>query len=126
MIPGSNLLTTALTVIASQEVVYYQFISRDLNERGAYVSTYADGLTVFLGSVQPVNKSVYAERGLDFEKNYVSWFLPEIDAIDLVRDESGDQFEFKGKRYQLKGKTDWFLQDGWNELLGIEIGPANA
>jgi hypothetical protein len=126
-IPGENLLSVALTVISSQEVLYYQFIGRTLNVQGVYVSNFANpAIEVWEGSVQPVNRSVYAERGLEFEKNYVTWFLPYIDAIDLVRDESGDQFEFNGKRYQLKGKTDWFSQDGWNELLAIEIGPATG
>lgn len=126
-IPGENLLSIALTVIDSQQVLYYQFLTRALNARGVWVTTFVDpAVEVWEGSVQPVNRSVYEARGLDFEKNYVSWFLPYIDATDLMRDESGDQFEWAGRRYQLKGKTDWYQQDGWVELLGVDIGVATG
>lgn len=126
-IPGENLLDIALSVIDSQEVLYYQFLSRATNAKGVWVTTYTSpAQDLFEGSVQPVNKSVYAERGLDFEKNYVSWFLPFVVATDLVRDSSGDVFEWAGRRFQLKGKTDWYQQDGWAELLGVDIGPATG
>lgn len=126
-IPGENLLDVALSVIGSQEVLYYQYAGRTLNSMGVYVASFVDpAIDVYEGSIQPVNRSVYAERGLDLEKNYVSWFLPFIDAQDLVRDQAGDQFEYNGRRYQMKGKTDWFMQDGWVEMLGVDIGPATG
>lgn len=125
-IPGENLLDVAMTVLDSQEVNYFQFLSREANEMGVFVTTYSDPITVFEGMVQPVNRSVYRDRGLDWNKSFVSWFVPFINATDLIRDQSGDVFECQGRRYQLDGKTDWFFQDGWVEMLACDIGPATG
>ena len=42
MIPGSNLLNMALSVIAKQTVAYYQANGRALNAVGQYVTTFND------------------------------------------------------------------------------------
>lgn len=126
MVPGMNLLALALTVIGSTPVNYFAFVSRDLNAGGVYVTTYAAFVTYKTGSVQAVDRAQYQYLGLDFEKTYISWFVPNLDAVDLARDVSGDVIEVNGGRWQLKGGTDWFKMDGWKSLIAVYTGPATG
>jgi hypothetical protein len=125
-VPGSNLLLMALTVLGSTPVDYLKYSARVANAGGVYLTTYLAPVTIVEGSVQAVDRSKYVQYGLDFEKNYVSWFVPEVDAIDLARDVSGDAIEVLGRRWQLMGSTDWFQVDGWKSLMGVDIGPATG
>lgn len=120
MIPGSNILNMAMSVIATQAVDYYAYAYRTVNDIGLDVAGYQDPVTIY-GSVQAVPRSVYQERGLDLQKNYVNFFV-RSDAIDLHRDTSGDQFRYSGKVFQLISTTNWYGQDGWVEVLCVEIG----
>ena len=110
----------AMSAIATQTVDYYAYAYRIVNELGLDVAGYQDPIKIE-GSVQAVPRSVYQERGLDLQKNYVNFFV-RADAIDLHRDTSGDQFRYCGKVYQLVSNTNWYGQDGWVEVLCVEIG----
>ena len=124
MIPGAKLLAQALTVIASQPVVYYRFTGRDTSATGRDVSAFAPGVTIPLGSVQAVPRTRYESMGLDNSKSYVTWFVM-ANALGVERDRAGDEFEWNGRRYGIESVTPWFAQDGWNEILGIDKGPAS-
>ena len=52
-VPGSNILATALTLIAASQITYLQFVSRTTNAIGMLVPTYAAPVTIN-GSIQPV------------------------------------------------------------------------
>lgn len=127
-VPGSNLLSLALTVIGSTPVDYYQYQSVSTNAQGRDLTTYHPKQTIVSGSVQAVDRSRYERFGLDWEKRYISWFVPNLDAVDLSRnpDINGDVIEVNGRRFQLMGGTDWFDMDGWMSLLGVDIGPATG
>lgn len=125
MIPGSNLLAAALTLIASQPVRYYAFSARTTNAAGQFVPGFAPGVTITKGSVQAVPLDRYEQLGLDRKKVYAAWYAP-VHATGVSPARSGDEFEFGGGRYQIVGETDWFVQDGWVGVIGVKIGPATG
>ncbi len=119
MIPGSNLLKTALSVIAKQTVSYYVNTGRSNNDIGMFVPTYAAPISLG-GSLQPVPKNKYEEYGLDFARSYFTFYASQ-NVIDLNRDISGDYFIFQNRRFQCESKTNWFGIDGWDGVLCVEI-----
>lgn len=117
--PGSNILGLANRVIAQQTLGYRRFISRALNVEGVYQTTRSGGTSV-RGNIQPVPRSRYEQNGLDFQKNYVNIFLKK-NVTDIERNVTGDQFWYAGHIYQAESKTDWFAQDGWDQVLCVEV-----
>lgn len=126
MIPGINLLSMALGMIASETVEYFAEAGREKQPNGVYLTTYAAGQTIEECSVQAVNKRNYQAIGLDFAKNYVTWYIPALAATVLARGKSGDVFEWNGRRFQMVGGIDWTGQDGWASVIGCDIGPATG
>lgn len=120
-VPGSNLLAQALTMIASQAVTYYRDAGRVKNAVGQFVTAFDPGVVVPVGSVQAVPLNRYEALGLDMQKRYVTWFV-SLAVLGVARDRSGDEFAYAGRRYGIVGETPWFTQDGWVEVIGIDIG----
>jgi hypothetical protein len=124
MIPGSNLLNVALTLIARQTITYYAATGRTLNAVGQYVTTYASSTTI-VGSFQPVPRKLYQIYGLDFQKSYFIFYTSN-DLIDVQRNVSTDQIGFNSQLYQCISNNDWFAIDGWSGILCVLIsGAAN-
>lgn len=119
MIPGANILNMALTLIAKQSFQYFQFMSRTPSTAGQYIATYSSPYEM-CGSVQAVPRNLYQSYGLDFQNNYLTFFV-SAGFLDIERDVSGDQINFRGKRFQCLSKTDWFLIDGWVGIMAVEI-----
>jgi hypothetical protein len=139
MVPGSNLLTLALTVIGSTPVRYFGYQSVENGETGLDTVTYADPVTYVRGSVQPVDRNRYEALGLDWEKSYIVWYVPNLAGTTLSRnpDNSGDVVEAPvnrdgslipgvSRRYQLLQGNNWFNADKWMSLVGVDIGPATG
>jgi len=120
VIPGSNILNMALTLIAKQVVQYYQYVSRTPNAVGQDVTTYASAVTMY-GSFQAVPRQLYESYGLDLQKEY-STFYTSNDLLDVERNVSGDQLTYNGKRYQVESNNDWYAQDGWKGVLVVATG----
>lgn len=120
MIPGSNVLNMAFSIIAKQSVIYYRFIGRTLNDVGQDVATYEPG-SLLKGSFQPVQRNLYEALGLDLQKEYY-WFYVSKALMDVSRNVSGDQLAFQGNRFQCESSTDWFAMDGWLAILCVRIG----
>lgn len=123
MIPGSNLLRSALSVISRQTVILYRWSVRTTTADGLDVPLFEVPEAISEGSVQAVPRSRYTAMGLDYTRNYVTWFTPAT-VRGIERDRAPDQFEFAGRIYDVYSVTPWNAQDGWNEVLGIDIGPA--
>lgn len=121
MIPGSNILKMALTIIAKQSVLYYSEIDRQLNEVGQYITEYSPVATLS-GSLQPVPRNLYERYGLDLQKSYFIFYIL-TNAVGIERGRSGDQIVADGNRYQFESPNDWFFQDGWQGMLCVFIGP---
>ncbi len=122
MIPGSNLLRSALRLIKPTQILYLQATGRTQNAVKQFVATFADPVPL-MASVQAVNRDTYNELGLDFQKNYIKVFASK-NIVDLGRDTSGDRLIFNGKLYQIESQVDWFVMDGWASCLAVYVSPA--
>ena len=122
-VPGSNVLRMALRVLGRQTVVLYRYASRSTSATGRDVAVYSPPLVVTEGSVQPVPRTRYAAMGLDLTRSYVTWFT-SASVRGIERDRAPDQFVFGGRLYDVTAVTPWNLQDGWNEVVGVDLGPA--
>lgn len=122
MIPGSDLLDDALTIIDSQTVDYYRSTGRTLNDIGQDVPGYADPVQIY-GSLQPVPRTLYEQYGLNLQKSYYTFYTSN-NVIDVARNVSGDQFVYNGQRYQVESNNDWYSVDGWKGVLCVLIGAA--
>lgn len=114
-----DLLGMALSVIPPVEFKFYKGKGRTLNSVGVWVGELCKPVDV-VGMAQPVPRNLYANNGLDFQKNYFVFFA-EKNVIDIERDVSGDEFYYSGMQFQALSKTDWFHYDGWDEVLAVEI-----
>lgn len=119
MIPGSNILNIALTAIGMQQVLYYRFLTRVTNEIGLDESNY-DSPIVVSGSLQPVPRNRYEQLGLDFNRNYFTFYAAK-NIQDLARDVSGDRISFNGKVFDCLSANDWYGIDGWLAITIVEI-----
>jgi len=122
-IPGLNLLGLALGAIASQPVVWIPWLSSTVLADGMVVPNFAPPVSVPNGSVQAVPRTRYASMGLDYSKNYVTWFTPAA-VRGVERDRTPDQFVWNGTLFDVLTVTAWNAQDGWCEVVGVDVGPA--
>lgn len=122
MIPGSNLLKTALSVIATQTISYLRYSGRTLNAARQEVPTYQAAINL-KGSLQPVPRHRYEQFGLNLQKSYYT-FYASADVIDLARATAGDKFTYDGKTFQVESNNDWYAVDGWKGILACQINVA--
>lgn len=115
MIPGSNILNMAFSVIGQHELTLYKAVGRTVNSVGYDVTSYAAPVKI-RGSVQAVPRSRYADLGLDLNENYISLFTCSR-VSDVQRGQSGDKILFDCKSYQVTSKTDWQGIDGWQSVI---------
>ncbi len=123
MIPGSNLLNLAMSVVQKQTLGYLAYKGRTLASNGDYVPAYAAPVTVY-GSIQPIKRNLYMQQGLDFQKNYVNIFVPQS-IKDIKRASAGDQITFNEKTFQVLSNESWFQMDGWDQTLCVEVPTVN-
>jgi len=123
-VPGSNLLNRALTVIARQQITYLKFKNRTTNQVGIYEAVYYPPLCI-RGSVQPVPRHLFVQLGLDFQKDYKTFYVPQ-NIFDVGRDVAGDQFIFEDQIYNCQSKTDWAGIDGWTAILCVRVPPTGV
>ncbi len=120
MIAGSNLFLTASRLIARQDVLYWPFKSRGVNSIGFDIAEY-DEPYIIKANIQAVQKDVYQQLGLDFQKRYFVGYF-DLDVLDINRDVSGDQISFAGRQLQALSGLDWFHLDGWKSIVFVDIG----
>lgn len=118
-VPGSNLLLSAFSLICPEPFSLRKFVSRETNEIGLDVTTYAEPVEL-LGSVQAVDARFYGEFGLDFEKNYIHiWTASDI--TNLQRLTAPDVIDWHSKRWEVVSDNDWFPVDGWKNFIAVEV-----
>lgn len=115
----SNLLKRAQKLIKFGSVQYYATTGRTLNSARQWIATFS-AATPLSCSVQAVPRSVYQRDGLDFSKFYVNvWASKNMASLD--RDTSGDRFIYNGDLYAFSDGQNWFVQDGWAQVLAVRI-----
>lgn len=119
MVPGSNLLNMALGVIGRQTVQWSQFTGRTVNSIGLFENAFATAISVS-GSFQPIPRNRYENLGLDWSKDYVTFYVSKPFG-DVRRDGTGDTFVFNGKTYQVMSNADWFAVDGWVSSMAVKV-----
>ncbi|AAT37725.1 head protein [Burkholderia phage BcepB1A] len=125
-VPGLNLLAMALGLIASETVEYFAETGRTKQPNGVFIASYASPVPIEECSVQAVDRSKYTDLGLDFQKTYVTWFVPNQAFTTIKRGKAGDVLEWNGGRYQMNGGIDWTGQDSWGTATCVLIGPATG
>ena len=120
MIPGRNNLALAMRLITPQTVELFRFNAHVTTPDGTRVAQFHPPVPVVGGSVQPVTANSYQRLGLDFAKRYVHWWAP-VSAVVVRRGQSADEFEWNSRRYRLVNEASWVEQDGWVQVMGVEI-----
>lgn len=120
IVPGSNLLNKAFSLIVKQSVTYHKYVSRSLNDIGQDIAVYESPATL-TGSVQAIERKLYREMGLDFQRDYIMFYTSN-DILDIERDVSGDLLEFQNERYQCLSLNNWFNIDSWVSVLCVRVG----
>jgi len=121
LVPGANLLSIAMRVIAPQGLMHKAFVSRTENSAGDTVSVYAAPVAI-QGSMQAMNMATYQELGLNIAKNY-STLYTTIDVKPTNRDREGDRVIYGGREWLCESDMHWQDQDGWCMLLCVEVPP---
>ena len=119
MIPGLNLYQMARQLIGGSAYTFFAQNPRTLDGRGLWATTYAAGVPL-TDSIQAVSRTLYTALGLDFDRYYIMIYT-DNPLLVVERDESGDQIEFNGERYQLLSNNDWKPIDGWEGVLAVRL-----
>lgn len=119
IVPGSNLLGMALSVIQPQTLTHHAWAGRTTDDAGEYVTAYADPVDIE-GSMQAVNKKLYQVYGLNLAKNYAQLYTA-ADVNPTARDRSGDLLQFGGRWWLAESDMNWTAQDGWRKMLCVEV-----
>lgn len=119
MIPGANLLAMAMGPIGAQTLQHEAFEGRTVNSIGNFISTFAAPVDI-TGSMQPVNRKLYQQLGLNLSKDYATLYT-QADVHVTDRDREGDRVSFGGKVWQAESDMDWRLVDGWRKILCVRI-----
>ncbi len=122
-IPGINLLNIAAGVIAQQNVMYRQWLSRTRTNAGQMVDVYADAVPI-RGSWQPANLTLIKNLGLDMQKQYRQlWTNVAIQPVDTNR--GADKIIAEGYEWVPSSSgNDWSSVDGWRALIFVRQGVA--
>lgn len=122
MTPGSNLLAQALGIIQPQTVQWRAFVSRTENSVGDTIPVFAAPVDLPQCSMQPVNKNLYQQLGLNFDKNYSTlWVFGPVKPTG--RDRDGDIILFAGKTWQCSSDRDWSNVGEYTRMLCVEVQP---
>lgn len=120
----NNLLKQALQIIPPSAFYLQKFTGNTVNELGNDVSSYAEPVKL-TGSVQAVDSATYQELGLDFNKNYKTFFAGSImQSLGRNGQESPDRLIYQGKVYEVVNANDWYAYNGWTYVIGVEVGNA--
>lgn len=118
-----NILGMALTLIPEQTALLFRWISRETNEFGIDVDTFAHPVPL-IGSIQPVDRSRYGYMGLNDSKSYIVIYSTEI-ARTVTNTENPDQVEYMGRRYRVMSAADWRVPAGYTGFMAVDIGGAH-
>lgn len=115
----NNLLNQALTLIPKQKFTFCKYQGQTVNELGIKQEEYAAGIE-FEGSVQAIEQAMYEKLGLQWSKKYIQIYS----SLDIRNTDntqiSPDKVIWNGKEYIVTKVTNWYLQDGWTNIIAVE------
>jgi len=111
----------ASRVLRFEVIGWRAFVSRTANEAGDFISTFAASVDI-QGSMQPINRKLYQELGLNLAKNYQMLYTSAA-ISPTVRDREGDLLTFAGKTWQCESDQSWGAIDGFTKMLCVEVPP---
>lgn len=119
MIPGANILSQALGLIQPQTLQLRAFMSRAENSVGDTVATFAAPVNIS-GSMQPVERKLYQQLGLNLSKNYsILYVFGSVQPT--ARDRDGDVILFNGSIWQCESDRNWSGVGEYRKILCVEI-----
>lgn len=116
---GFNLLKTVQTAIGNSAFQLEPWISSGVNGIGLDVDIYGP-IQDKAGNVQPVQRSVYAENGLEFSKEYIDLFSTDLVEV-LSRENNSDRIHWNGMIYKAIPNVQW--QD-WGVIRCVRVDHA--
>lgn len=115
----NNLLNQALTLIPKQTFTYCKYQGQTVNELGIKQDVYDTGIE-FQGSVQAIEQAMYEKLGLQWSKKYIQIYS-SLDIRNTDNQQvSPDKIIWHGKEYIVTKVTNWYLQDGWTNIIAVE------
>lgn len=120
-VPGANLLGMALRVIRPQTMQMRAFLSRQENDAGDTIPVFAAPVNI-QGSMQPVDKKLYQELGLNLSKNYSTLYVFG-NVQPTARDRNGDLVLFGGSTWQCESDRNWSGVGEYRKILTVEVPP---
>lgn len=116
MIPH-NLLGVALGVLPQQVVHWIRFRGMQLDDRGREMAMYWPEVTI-TGSLQAVDAEDVHELGLDMRREYIK-FYSSAQIGGSERDGAPDFIVYGGVKYEVVGRLNWHLQNGWGGVVCV-------
>lgn len=116
-----NLHKLAASVIPQQTVEWVKWSTRGQDDRGRWVNTYSDPITV-RGSFQPVDARDVKRMGFDESKVYAQ-LVTSHNVQHVQRGEAPDRVIYAGETYDVIGANDWYRQDGWKSIYLVKVDP---
>lgn len=114
-----NLLNKALSIIPKQKFTFCKYQGQTVNEIGIKQDVYDTGIECE-GSVQAVEQAMYEKLGLQWSKKYIQIYS-SLDIRNTDADQvSPDKVIWNGKEYIVTKVTNWYLQDGWTNIIAVE------
>lgn len=115
----NNLLNQALTLIPKQTFTYIKYQGQTVNELGIKQDVYDTGIE-FQGSVQAIEQAMYEKLGLQWSKKYIQIYS-SLDIRNTDNQQvSPDKVIWHDKEYIVTKVTNWYLQDGWTNIIAVE------
>lgn len=113
-----NLLNTALSIIPPVSFSYMKWLGKETNELGIEVPRYGEPINV-VGHSQPTNNYMYSTLGLDLDKNYRSFWIPN-DVVSMDEQKNPDKIVYSGETWIVIKTNAWFDYDGWTEVVAVK------
>lgn len=114
-----NLLNQALATLRKTPISYEQYASQNVGFGGVAQNSYNAPITVSNAIAQPLSNRLYKDYGLDFQKRYMRFFLSS-NALALENSNaSPDRITYEGTTWIVVSVKQWYLYDGWNEIIAI-------
>jgi hypothetical protein len=123
---GINLnvaVSTALDFLHKiEEIQLLRNLGWDTDDEGNQIVSYADPVTLTAQIQNPDPSSLQHVRRInDNAQQRLFWVNESVSPIDRFSEHGGDIILYDGKRWQVTGRPDDFVKQGWACVIGEAI-----